>query len=273
MKNAKIRFSIFLTLSVVMLLIVSSGLAQPNLVPATDNKAKEPVSVIIPEHAVQIAEGVFSLGQARDVDGKIVEGFLFIDKRNDVKPSWAGGGKSNEKNTCFSLLAKGAKWKTTEKYITDTDVNTTLTETSLETWDSEVGFDIFGFRNVTGTVDGADEASPDGKNEVMFEDLGVTSTVAYTIVWGIFRGNPKNRELVEWDVVFNSNYDWSLSGEDNKMDYQNVATHEFGHALGLGHPDDGCVDETMYRFVSKGETKKHDLNAGDITGVNEIYGG
>lgn len=30
----------------------------------------------IPEHAVQVSEGVFSLGQARDVDGRIVEGFI-----------------------------------------------------------------------------------------------------------------------------------------------------------------------------------------------------
>ena len=207
------------------------------------------------------------------MDGRIVEGFMFIDKRNNAKPPWAGGGKDKGGVKCFATLAKGARIKTTEGYITDIDVDATLTETSLESWDSEVDFEVFGARDVGGVVDGADTISPDGKNEVMFEDLGTTSTVAYTIVWGVFSGPPRQRELVEWDVVFNSDYDWSLSGEAGKMDYQNVATHEFGHALGLGHPDDSCSDETMYRFVSLGETKKHDLNAGDITGVNEIYGG
>ncbi|HEB47285.1 MAG TPA: hypothetical protein ENI22_02340, partial [Candidatus Pacearchaeota archaeon] len=42
----------------------------------------------IPEHAVQISEGVFSLGTARDVDGRVVEGFMFIhdNKRGNAKP-------------------------------------------------------------------------------------------------------------------------------------------------------------------------------------------
>ncbi|KKK59216.1 hypothetical protein LCGC14_3036590, partial [marine sediment metagenome] len=49
---------------------------------------------------------------------------------------------------------------------------------------------------------------PDGKNEVEFQNLGATSTIAYTIVWGIFIGHPGQRILVEWDAVFNSNYPW-----------------------------------------------------------------
>ena len=55
------------------------------------------------------------------------------------------------------------------------------------------------------------------------------------------------------------------------MDYKNVAVHEFGHSLGLGHPDDSCTEESLYRFVAFNETKKRDLNAGDIAGVNELY--
>ena len=55
------------------------------------------------------------------------------------------------------------------------------------------------------------------------------------------------------------------------MDYQNIATHEFGHALGLGHPESTCTEETMYAFASFGETKKSTLEAGDIAGVNKLY--
>ena len=232
--------------------------------------------VIIPPHAVELAPGIFSLGTAQDVDGRIVEGFMFIDDRkaNSHKPNHNPGEKGDksgkDSSTCYALFAKGASWKTTEPYITGSGVNLALTETSLNSWDSEVSFNIFG-TGASGATDGADDVSPDGKNEVMFENLGATNTIAYAIVWGRFGGPPSQRELVEWEVVFNSDYDWSETGEANNMDYQNIATHEFGHALGLTHPDSTCTEETMYAFASFGETKKQTLEAGDIVGVNKLY--
>jgi len=263
--------------------------AKPELVPAT---AKSGVSVIVPAHAVELAPGILSLGTATDVDGRVVEGFMFIDyKKGHAKPGTECGngvcepgenarkcpadcvGGNGGTSSCYAFLAKGAKWKATEQYITGTGVNSTLTETSLNTWDTEVAFDIFGTRNTTLATDGADDVSPDGKNEVTFENLGAGNTVAYTIVWGIFRGPPSGRELVEWDAVFNTNYPFGDADISSVtvMDYQNVATHEFGHSLGLGHPDDSCTEETMYRFVAFNETKKRTLESGDVAGVNELY--
>ncbi len=259
-KTRGIVFGVFLVSLILAVSVIV--VAKPN----TDN-----LRDIVPSHAVQISEGVFSLGTATDVDGRIVEGYLFVDNRKDnAKPPWAGGGKDKGSSTCYSLFAKGAKWKLTENYITGAGVDLTLTETSLDTWDTEVAFNIFG-TGTSGTTDGADEVSPDGKNEVMFEDLGISNTIAYTIVWGIFRGPPGGRELVEWDAVFNTAYPWSLSGEAGKMDYQNIATHEFGHSLGLGHPESTCTEETMYAFAAFNETKKRTLEAGDIAGVNDLY--
>ncbi len=271
----KILLGILITTVVAVLTVGLALAAKPNttLIPATNDRANVPV--IIPAHAVEVADGVFSLGTARDVDGRIVEGFLFIDnRRGNAKPPWAGGGKNGDKggnSKCYEFLAKGARWKTVEKYLTGSGIDPTLTETSLNAWDTVVSFDVFGIRDTTGTTDGADTESPDGKNEVEFASLGATNTIAYTIVWGIFYGPPRQRELVEWDVVFNSDYAWSLSGEAGKMDYQNIATHEFGHALGLGHPEDTCAEETMYRYAEFGETKKRTLEAGDVKGIQELY--
>ena len=55
------------------------------------------------------------------------------------------------------------------------------------------------------------------------------------------------------------------------MDFLNIATHEAGHAAGLGHAPDTCLDETMYRFASEGEINKRDLNPGDIAGIVALY--
>lgn len=149
-------------------------------------------------------------------------------------------------------------------------------KTSVDAWDSEVGFDVFG-TEVAGVVDGADTISPDGKNEVMFADIDSPGAVAVTIVWGIFGGRPSNRRLVEWDQVYDDvDYDFG-NAEDkdfdpsNTMDFLNVAVHEVGHAAGMGHPSDGCTEETMYRYVSYGETLKRDLNTGDIAGIKALY--
>lgn len=261
-------FSIFLVASVFVLAQPQDG------VEAETNGGN---TVVIPAHAVEIAPGIYDLGTSIDVDGSVVQGYLFIDnkKENSHKPNHPDRpGKIGGENKCFSLFAKGASWKTTEPYVTGDGVNLALTETSLDSWDSEVSFEVFG-TGTSGTTDGADGdeygESPDGKNEIMFENLGPTSTIAYTIVWGRFGGPPFARELVEWDVVFNSGFAWSETGEANKMDYQNIATHEFGHALGLGHPESTCTEETMYASARYGEMKKRTLNAGDISGVNELY--
>ena len=55
------------------------------------------------------------------------------------------------------------------------------------------------------------------------------------------------------------------------MDFENIATHELGHTVGMGHPSDYCTEETMFRFASAGETKKQTLEAGDIAGISKLY--
>ena len=52
----------------------------------------------------------------------------------------------------------------------------------------------------------------------MFENLGPTDTIAYTITWGIFTGKPSERELVEWDVVFNSDYNYGDAGPTSETE-------------------------------------------------------
>ena len=259
----------------------------PHFVVETVDKAREAVLVTIPAHAGEIADGVFSLGPA-EVDGKIAEGFMFVHyKEGFAKPPWAGGGKGKGETKCYAFLAKGARWKTTEPYVLDTEngdelkaefVVTTLSA-SFEAWDTEVTFDIFGSRDLSKEVDGADTENPDDKNEVFFGSIAEPGAIAVTIVWGFFSGPPIWRELIEYDLVFDdADYTWGYAGPTDEetlgtlvMDLENIATHELGHAAGMAHPDDSCTEETMYRFAELGETKKRTLNSGDIAGIQELY--
>ena len=144
--------------------------------------------------------------------------------------------------------------------------------TALTAWDNEVGFNIFG-SGVIGDVDGADEVQPDGVNEFLFDDIDSPGSIGVTIVWGIFFGPPRNRELVEWEMVLDDvDFDFGNADVDSGvMDFLNIVTHEVGHAAGMGHPSDDCTEETMFRFADIDETKKRDLNAGDKAGIKKLY--
>lgn len=289
-----------LIIPLAIILIVVLVLAKPDtsLVPATNNKAD--ISLIIPAHAVEVAPNVFSLGTSQDIDGRKVDGFMYIDKKREAKPSTTCGngiceaGENANKcpadcssgntttSTCFAFIASGARWKTTENYVLDTTNNDNLTssfvatnvELGINEWDSQVSFDIFGPRNTSLSVDGADTQSTDGKNEIFFGSVSDPDTIAVTIVWGIFRGPPFGRELVEYDMIFNEVYkfgDAELAPAPELMDFLNIFTHEQGHSAGLGHPDITCTEETMYAFASFNETKKRTLNDGDIAGIKQLY--
>jgi hypothetical protein len=77
----------------------------------------------------------------------------------------------------------------------------------------------------------------------------------------------------EFGIIFNGDdFTFSASGEDDKMDVQNIATHEAGHTLKLldlyGNDD---KDKTMYGYSALGETKKRSLHQDDEDGIIFIY--
>ena len=79
-------------------------------------------------------------------------------------------------------------------------------------------------------------------------------------------------ELVDSDVVFNANKDWSTysgSLRSYARDFHRVAIHEFGHVLGLGHPDEHgqIVNAIMNSKVSNLDR----IRADDIEGLRAIY--
>lgn len=91
---------------------------------------------------------------------------------------------------------------------------------------------------------------------------GVLAVTTYS-----FRGTT----LDEADTVFNNGYDWdSYRGPLRHIeDFRRVAIHEFGHMLGLDHPDQQgqTVSAIMNSRVSSIDTVQPD----DIAGVQSLY--
>jgi len=214
--------------------------------------------------------------------GKLVEARIFFHHKPGHSGGPGNGGPGGkDTSTCFKTFGKGVEWKTTEDYVVDTSNSDGLSSnfikdsitTDMQTWDTEVAFDIFGSEDTSATVDGPDTVAPDDKNEIMFGSISGTNTIAVTIVWGIFSGPPGQRRIVEYDMVFDDpDFLWGDATTNSSfMDFENVLTHELGHALGLDHPSDTCTEETMYASGTEGETKKRDLNSGDIAGINKVY--
>ncbi len=260
--------------------------AQPDQQVATLSTPGVERTLVLPPAAENAP--VISLGTAVDpVTGNTVEGLAIIHykKQYSHKPQHGGGGSGGA--TCYSFLASGAKWKAIEPWVMNTtngaglDGGTSFSTeaAAIEEWEDAAdgalgngGVNILGDGAVTSDLLSADTSAPDGLNEVYFGSVSTPGAIAVTIVWGIFSGPPSGRSLVEWDQVYDdADFSWSQTGEAGKMDFENIAQHEIGHSIGMNHPSDGCTDETMFRFADVGETKKRDLNAGDIAGANKLY--
>jgi len=237
---------------------------------------------------------VISLGLSLDPKtGLVVEGIMFIHKKAKASGE-SVHAKGPKSNACYSYLGTGAKWKgTPESWVMNTantrgldgDTVFGLEAGAINKWEdaadgsvgSGLGVNILGNGSATTSVLTADSAAPDDSNEIYFADItgaGSENTIAVTIVWGIFGGPISGRQLVEWDMVIDDvTFNWSVGaiGEAGKMDFDNIVTHEVGHAVGMGHPSNSCTEETMYAYAGEGETKKRDLNSGDINGIKNLY--
>ncbi len=83
--------------------------------------------------------------------------------------------------------------------------------------------------------------------------------------------------IYESDMVFNIHGDakWANGAFAGYWDLQSVASHEFGHALGLGHTENGASRQTaaavMHPIVYQQDTRNRSLSRGDIDGATSLY--
>lgn len=102
-----------------------------------------------------------------------------------------------------------------------------------------------------------------------------SSTLAVTTNWYRVSNNART----EADVVFNTAFSWnSYSGPTrtastggNLYDLRRVALHEFGHVLGLDHPDE--YGQSVAAIMNSRISDIDSLQADDVAGVRALYGG
>ncbi len=150
-----------------------------------------------------------------------------------------------------------------------------IAEAALNDWNDQIGRAKF----VTTRDSSTSKAQRNGFNNVFF------SPDVFGSAWGSgvlgvtlsFR-SASTGVATEADVLFNSTRTWESyrgalrhSGTVTILDLRRVATHEFGHVLGLGHPDEDTPPQFVTAIMNSTISSIDGLQADDITGVKTLY--
>ncbi len=80
--------------------------------------------------------------------------------------------------------------------------------------------------------------------------------------------------LTEQDVLFNSNLTWNSyrgSLRAGATEFRRVALHEFGHVLGLSHPDEAEPEQNVAAVMNSTISNIEALQPDDVAGVAALY--
>lgn len=196
-----------------------------------------------------------------------------VDFIHYAKP--ASPGKAPKTESCYKLM--GVKWSQLPvNYVINPTNPDGLSESfvtgavsaSTETWDAVTSKELM--NNIYSIDYSVQYGIQNYQNAIVFDDYPNDNVIAITSVWY----TPRGRQIVEFDILFNTRFDWGDGGINPAvMDLQNIATHELGHAVGLNDIySTTCAEVTMYGYSTEGETGKKTLESADITGLRKMYG-
>jgi hypothetical protein len=176
-------------------------------------------------------------------------------------------GTESKAQLCYKLM--GVKWNSFPiTYYINPSVDANAIAAGNNEWDSHTSKVLFGSYSKDNSANF--DSSPDGRNEYSLGNYPQSGVIAVTRTW-YTRGT---KAIVEYDVMFDSDFIWGDATKDSSvMDWQNIATHETGHGLGLSDLyTNACSSQTMYGYSSEGDTAKRTLESGDIAGLQKLYG-
>ena len=141
---------------------------------------------------------------------------------------------------------------------------------ALKTWNPHLAHLQFSWiKNSPVTpAQGDDEMSVIFDNKIFGDNFG-TGVLAVTML------AYRNGNFEETDTVFNNALSWdSYRGPLTPpvYDFHRVAIHEFGHTLGLDHPDQAQPKQTVIAIMNSRVSDLDTLAQDDINGAAAIYG-
>lgn len=182
-------------------------------------------------------------------------------------------------SSAFAYTLNGRKWFSSADakfYVNNSNGPSCCLSSSQQSSAISSGINAWGIASNGGTTTKSG-AKKDGTNAVSWgklggTTLGVTNYVSTdTSQSQVCNGNLIYR-FVEVDVRFNNAYNWQTSSTcTNGFDLAGVATHEFGHAVGLGHTN--VSGATMYPSVAACDFSISSLANDDKAGYQAIYSG
>jgi hypothetical protein len=242
-----------------------------------------------------MAEALFSDGSTEllsvetDDAGKVTVGHWGGDG------SSSSGGSSSSPSDCSDGTATvwNLRWVTAYPWwfnsgSTPTNLNVTNTETTL----TNAAYNIVSARNNCGIADNVTATftyqgrtttgtnidssngcgASDGTSVASFGDL-TSDKIGYACWW--YNGS---NEMTAADIKLNKvEHGWWLPAYDpscsSKFSVEAVATHEFGHAYGLDHVDEGTHGNLTMSSAINGpcQNQESQLGWGDINGLNIHY--
>ena len=148
----------------------------------------------------------------------------------------------------------------------------TVAESALAEWNqhlARVQFSVV--RDSTATISRSNRIN----NVIFRQDIYGQSFDARTLAVTLGSSGGATGRTIEKDVIFNSNRNWnSYRGplRNGLNEFRRVALHEFGHVLGLDHPDQATpaqfVSAVMNSTITSGT---ENLRADDIAGARALY--
>jgi hypothetical protein len=131
-----------------------------------------------------------------------------------------------------------------------------------DTWLQQAG----AFRFIYSGASSQTTNTNDQINLVLFRNASNGSAIATTYWWSM-GSQIIDADIVFWDEAFK--FFAGTSGCSGGFYIEDIAAHEFGHALGLGHSS--LPEATMYPSVSSCNAGNRTLDADDIAGVRSLY--